>query len=161
MHPVRKRRLTIILTLLAGFSVAVALAMVALQENMNLFYSPAEIETGKAPVQQRIRAGGLVESGSLERDPESLKVRFVITDNQGRVPVEYKGILPDLFREGQGVVALGKLNDRGLLKADQVLAKHDEDYMPPEVKEALEASGRLKENGDYSKERIDHGKGDT
>ena len=161
MHPVRKRRLTIILVLFAGFAVAVSLALVALQENMNLFYSPAEIETGKAPVQQRIRAGGLVAPGSLERDPDSLKVRFVITDNQGRVPVEYKGILPDLFREGQGVVALGKLNADGLLTADQVLAKHDEDYMPPEVKEALEASGRLKEGGDYPAEGVDHGNGNT
>ncbi len=157
MHPVRKRRLTIVLALFAGFAVAVSLAVVALQENMNLFYSPAEIATGKAPVQQRIRAGGLVAEGSLERDPDSLKVRFVITDNQGRVPVEYKGILPDLFREGQGVVALGELNEDGMLRADQVLAKHDEDYMPPEVKKALEKSGRLKEGGDYPAEGMDHG----
>lgn len=161
MHAVRKRRLTIILVLFAGFAVAVALAVVALQENMNLFYSPAQIETGTAPVAQRIRAGGLVENGSVERDPESLTVRFVITDKQGRVPVEYTGILPDLFQEGQGVVALGELNSDGLLKADQVLAKHDEDYMPPEVKEALEASGRLKEDGDYPNESIDHSNSDT
>lgn len=161
MHPVRKRRLTIILALFAGFAVAVGLALVALQENMNLFYSPAEIETGEAPADQRIRAGGLVETDSVVRDPDSLKVRFVITDHKGRVAVEYDGILPNLFREGQGVVALGKINSDGLLKADQVLAKHDEDYMPPEVKEALEASGRLDEDGDYSGKRIDHGSGDT
>lgn len=157
MHPVRKRRITIILALFSGFAVAVALALVALQENMNLFYSPAEIAGGKAPLQQRIRAGGLVAEGSVKRDPDSLTVRFVITDNQGRVPVAYDGILPDLFREGQGVVALGKLTKDGLLKADQVLAKHDEDYMPPEVKKALEESGRLKEGGEYPKEGIDHG----
>lgn len=155
MNPVRKRRLTIIVVLLAGLSVAVGLALVALQENMNLFYSPAEIEAGKAPVEQRIRAGGLVEEGSVLRDSDSLRVRFSITDNDGQVPVQYDGILPDLFREGQGVVALGKLNDRGVLVADEVLAKHDEEYMPPEVEKALKDAGRLKEGregGYYQKD---------
>ena len=145
MNPVRKRRLTIIVVLLAGFSVAVALVLMALQENMNLFYSPAEIAAGKAPVEQRIRAGGLVEQDSVKRDSDSLRVRFRITDNDGRVTVQYDGILPDLFREGQGVVALGKLNQNGVLVADQVLAKHDEEYMPPEVEQALKDAGRLKE----------------
>jgi cytochrome c-type biogenesis protein CcmE len=145
MNPVRKRRLTIIVVLLAGFSVAVALVLVALQENMNLFYSPAEIAAGKAPVDQRIRAGGLVEQDSVKRDSDSLRVHFRITDNDGRVRVQYDGILPDLFREGQGVVALGKLNQNGVLVADQVLAKHDEEYMPPEVEQALKDAGRLKE----------------
>lgn len=150
MNPVRKRRLIIVLVLLAGFSAAVGLALVALQENMNLFYSPAEIDAGRAPLDQRIRAGGLVEEGSLSRDSDSLKVRFMITDNKGRVPVEYNGILPDLFREGQGVVALGKLNGDGVLVADQVLAKHDEEYMPPEVEKALKDAGRLREGeGEY------------
>ena len=149
MHPVRKRRLTIVIVLLAGFSVAVALVLVALQENMNLFYSPAEIAAGKAPLDQRIRAGGLVEQDSVKRDSDSLRVRFRITDNEGRVPVQYDGILPDLFREGQGVVALGKLNESGTLVADQVLAKHDEEYMPPEVEQALKDAGRLEDGGSY------------
>lgn len=157
MNPVRKRRLVIVLVILTGFSLAVALALIALQENMNLFYSPAQIESGKAPVNQRIRAGGLVEEGSVSRDSDSLRVRFSITDNQGRVTVEYSGILPDLFREGQGVVAMGRLNDGGVLVADQILAKHDEEYMPPEVKKALEDAGRLKEGESEYYQKSDQG----
>ncbi|MFN2359541.1 MAG: cytochrome c maturation protein CcmE [Marinobacter sp.] len=143
MHPIRKKRLTIILFLLAGVSVAVALTTYALRQNINLFYDPSQIAEGEAPVDVRIRAGGMVEDGSVLRDPESLKVEFKVTDFSSSVLVEYTGILPDLFAEGQGVVAMGRLDHNGRFVADQVLAKHDENYMPPEVNEALEkAAGK-------------------
>src|SRR5690606_27118811 len=120
---------------------AVALALTALQENINLFYTPTQIANGEAPVDTRIRAGGLVEEGSLKRSSDSLEVDFVVTDGAHGVTIRYSGILPDLFREGQGIVALGRVNGEGVLIADEVLAKHDENYMPPEVMQALEQSG--------------------
>lgn len=138
MHPIRKKRLTIVLFLLVGVSVAVALTTYALRQNINLFYDPSQIAAGEAPVDVRIRAGGMVEEGSVSRDPDSLKVEFKVTDFSSSVLVEYTGILPDLFAEGQGVVAMGRLDGNGRFVADQVLAKHDENYMPPEVNEALE-----------------------
>ncbi|MGO1501924.1 MAG: cytochrome c maturation protein CcmE [Marinobacter sp.] len=142
MHPIRKKRLTIVLFLLVGLSVAVALTTYALRQNINLFYDPSQISAGEAPVEVRIRAGGMVEEGSVVRDPESLKVEFLVTDYSASVPVEYVGILPDLFAEGQGIVAMGRLNNKGRFVADQVLAKHDENYMPPEVSDALEKASR-------------------
>jgi cytochrome c-type biogenesis protein CcmE len=138
MHPIRKKRLTIVLFLLVGVSVAVALTTYALRQNINLFYDPSQIAAGEAPVDVRIRAGGMVEDDSVIRDPESLRVEFRVTDFSSSVLVEYTGILPDLFAEGQGVVAMGRLNGKGRFVADQVLAKHDEQYMPPEVSDALE-----------------------
>lgn len=138
MHPTRKKRLTIILFLLAGLAVAVGLTTYALRQNINLFYDPSQIAAGEAPLDVRIRAGGMVEEGSVKRDPESLKVNFRVTDFSSSVAMEYVGILPDLFAEGQGVVAMGRLREDGTFVADQVLAKHDENYMPPEVSEALE-----------------------
>jgi cytochrome c-type biogenesis protein CcmE len=143
MHPIRKKRLMIVLFLVAGVSIAVALATYALRQNINLFYDPGQIAAGEAPVDVRIRAGGMVKENSVVRDPESLKVAFSVTDFTSSVPMEYTGILPDLFAEGQGVVAMGRLNEKGLFVADQVLAKHDENYMPPEVNDALEkAAGK-------------------
>ncbi|ATR82431.1 cytochrome c maturation protein CcmE [Pseudomonas sp. FFUP_PS_473] len=142
MNPQRKKRLFIILGLLAGLGVAVALALSALQQNINLFYTPTQIANGEAPLDTRIRAGGMVEKGSLQRSGDSLDVRFVVTDFNKSVPITYRGILPDLFREGQGIVALGKLNAEGVVVADEVLAKHDEKYMPPEVTKALKESGQ-------------------
>jgi cytochrome c-type biogenesis protein CcmE len=138
MHPIRKKRLTIVLFLVVGVSVAVALTTYALRQNINLFYDPSQIAAGEAPVDVRIRAGGMVEEASVIRDPESLKVEFKVTDFSSSVLVEYTGILPDLFAEGQGVVAMGRMDGRGRFVADQVLAKHDETYMPPEVNDALE-----------------------
>ncbi len=138
MNPKRKQRLILIGFLLTGFAVVIGLTLYALSENINLFYSPTQIAAGEAPEGARIRAGGMVLEGSVERDNESLAVRFVLTDYQATVPVSFQGILPDLFREGQGIVALGRVNDDGMLIADEVLAKHDENYMPPEVAEALE-----------------------
>ncbi|QSP94371.1 cytochrome c maturation protein CcmE [Marinobacter salinisoli] len=146
MHPIRKKRLTIVLFLLAGLSVAVGLTTYALRQNINLFYDPSQIAAGEAPTDVRIRAGGMVEEGSVERDTESLKVSFRVTDFNASVPVEYDGILPDLFAEGQGVVAMGRLNPNGRFVADQVLAKHDENYMPPEVAEALKKAGKSATN---------------
>ncbi|PFG07818.1 MULTISPECIES: cytochrome c maturation protein CcmE [unclassified Marinobacter] len=137
MHPIRKKRLTIVLFLLAGLAVAVGLTTYALRQNINLFYDPTQIAAGEAPADVRIRAGGMVEEGSVLRDTESLKVAFKVTDFTESVTVEYVGILPDLFAEGQGIVAMGRLNSEGVFVADQVLAKHDENYMPPEVADAL------------------------
>lgn len=142
MHPLRKKRLTIVLFLLAGLTVAVALTTYALRQNINLFYDPSQISAGEAPVDVRIRAGGMVEEGTVKRDTESLKVEFLVTDYNASVPVEYVGILPDLFAEGQGIVAMGRLNTEGRFVADQVLAKHDENYMPPEVSDALEKAAK-------------------
>lgn len=138
MKPIRKRRLMLVVFLLAGVSVAVGLAMVALQENINLFYDPTQIATGEAPRDIRIRAGGMVEEGSVSRSSDTLDVRFRITDRESSVEVLFDGILPDLFKEGQGIVALGKIDHDGAFRADEVLAKHDENYMSPEVAEAMD-----------------------
>ncbi|MFL1406261.1 cytochrome c maturation protein CcmE [Marinobacter sp. M1N3S26] len=148
MNPARKRKLSIILFLLAGVSVAVGLTTYAFRQNINLFYDPTQISEGEAPVDVRIRAGGMVEEGSVVRDPDSLKVEFRVTDYSSTVTVRYEGILPDLFREGQGVVATGQLNQDRIFVAEQVLAKHDEQYMPPEVSKALErSSARAEKEG--------------
>ncbi|MDX1299327.1 MAG: cytochrome c maturation protein CcmE [Pseudomonas sp.] len=141
MNPLRKKRLFIVLAIIAGVGIAVALALSALQQNINLFYTPTQIANGEAPQDTRIRAGGLVEEGSVQRSRDSLETDFVVTDGAKRVTIRYSGILPDLFREGQGIVAMGKLDASGVLIADEVLAKHDENYMPPEVMQALEQSG--------------------
>lgn len=143
MNPLRKKRLLIIVAILAGVGIAVSLALSALKENINLFYTPTQIAGGEAPRDTRIRAGGMVVQGSLQRSPDSLDVTFAVTDFNKSVPITYRGILPDLFREGQGIVALGKLNADGVVVADEVLAKHDEKYMPPEVAKALKDSGQL------------------
>jgi cytochrome c-type biogenesis protein CcmE len=141
MHPKRKQRLMLIGFLLAGFSVVIGLAMFALSENINLFYNPTQIAAGDVPSEAKIRAGGMVREGSVSRDETTLLVSFVLTDYNADVRVQYKGILPDLFREGQGIVALGRIDENGHLVAEEVLAKHDENYMPPEVMDALEKSG--------------------
>ncbi|WP_200821423.1 cytochrome c maturation protein CcmE [Oceanicoccus sp. KOV_DT_Chl] len=140
MHPHRKQRLIVVLFIIFGAAVAVALATFALRENINLFYPPADIVAGKAPVGKNIRAGGMVLEGSIKRDSQSLRVDFIVTDYQANVPVVYTGILPDLFAEGQGVVASGQLDEDGVFQATEVLAKHDENYMPPEVQSALDSA---------------------
>lgn len=141
MRAKRKQRLYVILGLLSLSAIAVGLTLYALRSNINLFFSPIQIAAGEAPVERQIRAGGMVKEGSVSRDRESLDVTFVITDFVEELEVNYSGILPDLFREGQGVVVVGQLNEGGRFRADQVLAKHDENYMPSEVVEALEAAG--------------------
>jgi cytochrome c-type biogenesis protein CcmE len=145
MHPVRKKRLFVILVIAVILSTVIGLVMYALQQNINLFYSPSQIALGEAPHNATIRAGGMVVGGSVNRQQEDLSVSFQVTDFQHNVIINYKGILPDLFREGQGIVAQGKLNNQGVFEATQVLAKHDEEYMPPEVSEALKnAQGTIK-----------------
>lgn len=152
MNPIRKKRLIIIVAILLGIALTVGLGLAALQQNINLFYTPTQIANGEAPQGARIRAGGLVKDGSVSRSEDSLTVDFVVTDGDADTGIQYRGILPDLFREGQGIVALGRLDENGLFIADEVLAKHDENYMPPEVSSALEKTGMLKHYEDAQKE---------
>ncbi len=151
MHPKRKQRLILILFLVFGFSVVLGLALYALSENINLFYNPTQIANGEAPEGSRIRAGGMVVEGSVSRDTETLANRFSLTDYNATMQVEFVGILPDLFREGQGIVALGRMNSDNVLIADEVLAKHDENYMPPEVAESLKHDKASSYNADTYK----------
>ena len=123
-------------------SAAIGLTAFALRDNINLFYPPADVVAGKAPSDRNIRLGGMVVEGSIERSDTNLTTQFVVTDYEGSVAVRYTGILPDLFAEGQGVVAEGRLDGEGVLVATQVLAKHDENYMPPEVAAALEGKSK-------------------
>lgn len=150
MHPQRKKRLILILLVLLGVGVAVALALGALRQNINLFYTPTEIANGLAPQDARIRAGGMVVEGSVKRSRETLEATFDVSDGGEQITISYSGILPDLFREGQGIVALGRLNEDRVLIADEVLAKHDEEYMPPEVAQALEKVEHMKVDGVYA-----------
>jgi cytochrome c-type biogenesis protein CcmE len=143
MNPKRKQRLVLILFMVFGFASVVGLVLFALDENINLFYNPTQIANGEAPEGARIRAGGMVVEGSIKRNDTSLLVIFEVTDYNASIPVAYTGILPDLFREGQGIVAMGSVDKQGVFQADEVLAKHDENYMPPEVTDALEKAGKL------------------
>ncbi|ABC31071.1 Cytochrome c-type biogenesis protein CcmE [Hahella chejuensis KCTC 2396] len=138
MNPKRKQRLIIVSFLVIGVSATVGLIMAALSSNVNHFYNPTEVAQGAAPVDKSIRVGGMVVDGSVSRDGQSLAVAFTVTDYNSNVDVKYTGILPDLFREGQGIVATGKLDAQGVFQAEEVLAKHDEKYMPPEVQRALD-----------------------
>ncbi|PKF51753.1 cytochrome c maturation protein CcmE [Enterovibrio nigricans] len=142
MNPRRKKRLGLALALLFGVGATLGLVLYALNQNMDLFYTPTELVNGKPDgskpeVGQRLRIGGMVVADSVHRDPESLKVTFKVADIGPQVTVEFDGILPDLFREGQGIVAQGELIDATTVRAHEVLAKHDEEYMPPEVAEAM------------------------
>lgn len=133
MNPTRRTRLVTIIFLVAGGAVAVGLVLAALRENIDLFYPPAKIVSGTAPIDRRIRAGGMVAAGSVKRGAD-LAVSFSVTDHAGaEFVVHYEGILPDLFRDGQGVLATGVLQANGEFVAEQILAKHDENYMPPEL----------------------------
>ena len=137
MKPRTKRTLAIVGGL-ATLGVATALVLNAFQSNLVFFFSPTQVASNEAPKDRAFRVGGLVEEGSLKRDADGLTVRFVVTDTAKTVPVTYTGMLPDLFQEGKGVVAQGRLGPDGVFHADQVLAKHDENYMPPEAADALE-----------------------
>jgi len=141
MRAKRRNRLLLVLGLVALCGLAVGLTLYALRSNINLFFSPVQIAAGDAPVERQLRAGGMVKEGSVARDSDSLDVSFVVTDYVDDVEVRYSGILPDLFREGQGVVVVGQLTEDGWIRADKVLAKHDENYMPPEVADALKEAG--------------------
>ena len=146
MNPRKQRRLASASTLLLAGGGAAGLAVFALQDNVLFFYSPSDIvdHPEKVPTGRVFRIGGLVEKGSVQRDT-GLDVKFVVTDGKNAVPVNYNGVLPDLFREGQGIVALGTRDAAGVFKASEVLAKHDETYMPPEVVDALKRAGKWKE----------------
>lgn len=133
----RRKRMFLVGFLILGIGGAAALALSAFQKNLLFFYSPSQIAAGEAPLGYTFRVGGLVEKGSVRRQPDSLEILFVLTDQLHSIPVVYEGILPDLFREGQGIVARGQLLADRTFRADEVLAKHDENYMPPEVAEAL------------------------
>jgi len=121
----------------AGLGLAVGLVLSAFQKNLVFFFTPSQVAAKEAPVGRSFRIGGLVETGSVKREPDGVTVRFIVTDTANSMPVEFRGPLPDLFKEGKGVVAQGKLTDAGLFQASEVLAKHDENYMPPEAAEAL------------------------
>ena len=137
----RKKRILMVCMMIAGISVAALLILTAFEKNLMYFYSPTEIINGEAPQSRSFRIGGLVVSDTVIRNPDDLKVSFVLTDTVNEIKVIYDGILPDLFREGQGIVANGKLKSENVFIADEVLAKHDENYMPPEVADALEKAG--------------------
>jgi len=140
MTPKRKKRMTLIGLMLLGVAIAAGFALQAFNENLMFFYTPSEVAAGEAPAGRMIRVGGLVTDGSVKRQSDGLTVQFDVTDNDKTITVQYTGILPDLFREGQGIVAHGRLQQDRLFVAEEVLAKHDENYMPPEVADALKAT---------------------
>lgn len=159
MNPVRKQRLLIILGVLVALGAAIGLLLFALKQNINLFYTPDQVVNGEAPVGAYMRVGGLVVPGTIKRDDKTLDVSFDITDGKGTFTVYYSGILPDLFREGQGIVANGQLLETNRFEAEEVLAKHDETYMPPEVQDALEKAGHpgAKKAADTDKDSSGYG----
>ena len=138
----RHKRLAAIVAGLALLGGAAALVLNAFQSNLVFFFSPSQVAAGEAPRDRAFRIGGLVQAGSLKRGTEGLAVQFVVTDTAHSIPVAYAGILPDLFREGKGVVAQGRVGPDGVFRASEVLAKHDENYMPPEAAHALEQAGK-------------------
>jgi len=133
----RQRRTTLVLLIVCGVGLAGALALRAFRENVMFYFDPSKVAAGQVKAGQRFRLGGMVVKGSLQRQAGTLNVRFVVTDFAHSVPVTYSNVLPDLFKEGAGVVALGRMNGGGVFVADEVLAKHDEKYMPPEVARSL------------------------
>ena len=141
----RHRKLALIALVVALLGVAVGLVLNAFQSNLVFFFSPTQVASGEAPTGRAFRIGGLVEEGSVRREADGLTTRFVVTDTARTIPVVYTGILPDLFKEGKGVVAEGKLGADGLFAATQVLAKHDENYMPPEAAHAVEQAQKAQQ----------------
>jgi cytochrome c-type biogenesis protein CcmE len=137
----RRKRLYVVLGIFAGVAASAALALVASRDNLSYFFNPSDVAAGKPPANKPFRIGGMVVKGSVTRRAGDLQVRFVLSDFEHEVPVEYTGVLPDLFREGQGIIAHGSLNGQGAFVADEVLAKHDEKYMPPEVAASLKNKG--------------------
>ena len=137
MHPLRKQRLYVVLSILFGTAMAAFLVFKGLSENINLFYSPSDLKKEKISVDNQIRVGGMVKKDSIIKESNSLRITFVITDFEEDLLISYEGILPDLFSEEAGIVAKGKINEEGIFIANEVLAKHDENYMPPEVAKTL------------------------
>ena len=141
----RHKRIAFIVAGVAGLGLAAFLVLNAFQNNLVFFFSPTQVAAKEAPVDRAFRIGGLVQEGTLKRETDGLTVRFTVTDTAASIPVVYKGILPDLFKEGRGCVAQGKIGADGVLQADQVLAKHDENYMPPEAGKAIDKAKHAKE----------------
>src|ERR1051325_8837755 len=141
----RHKRITLIVFGLAALGVAAYLVASAFRNNLVFFFSPTQVVAKEAPINRTFRVGGLVQEGTLKRDNDGLTVRFIVTDTAASVPVVYKGILPDLFKEGRGCVAQGKIGTDGVFHAEQVLAKHDENYMPPEAGQALDKAKHARE----------------
>ena len=141
----RHKRIGIILAGLVGLGIATYLVGSAFRNNLVFFFSPTQVAAKEAPVNRTFRIGGLVEEGTLKRDSDGLTVRFTVTDTAASIPVVFKGILPDLFKEGRGCVAQGRLGADGIFQAEEVLAKHDENYMPPEAGEAIDKAKHAKE----------------
>ena len=137
----RRQRMLVVGLVVAGVAIAVGLSLRAFQENLLYFYTPSQALAGEPPAGRKFRLGGLVEKGCVRRESGAMEVRFSVTDNKDRLIVAYDGVLPDLFRDGQGVIAMGYLEPNGMFRAEEVLAKHDENYMPPEVAEALADQG--------------------
>jgi cytochrome c-type biogenesis protein CcmE len=141
----RHKKLALVVLVLAALGIAVALVLNAFNSNLVFFFSPTQVAAGEAPTNRAFRIGGLVEEGSIKREADGLTTRFVVTDTARTIPVTYTGILPDLFKEGKGVVAEGRLGADGLFTATQVLAKHDENYMPPEAASAIEQAQKAQQ----------------
>jgi cytochrome c-type biogenesis protein CcmE len=141
----RHKRLILVTAGLGTLGLAAWLVLSAFQQNMVFFFTPTQVFSGEAPKGRSFRIGGMVETGSIQRQPDGVTVNFIVTDNAQKLPVSYKGILPDLFKEGKGVVAQGKLGADGKFAADEVLAKHDENYMPPEAAYALKKGEEAKQ----------------
>lgn len=138
MHPKRKQKLILVGLMVAAVAIAAGFILTAFNSNIQLFFSPSEVVAGEVPDGAEFKVGGLVAANSIRRVGDGLTVEFDLTDEVETIPVQYTGILPDLFKEGQGTVSVGRLNENGVFVADKVLAKHDENYMPPEVADALE-----------------------
>jgi cytochrome c-type biogenesis protein CcmE len=148
----RRKRMVMVALILIGVGIAAALGLAAFQKNLLYFYTPTQVAAGEAPKGYPFRVGGLVVAGTVQREPNSVDVRFTVSDGGASVPVVYSGILPDLFREGQGIISIGQMNEQGVFVASEVLAKHDENYMPPEVAESLKKNGQMPTSyGDYKK----------
>ena len=147
----RRRRMVLVGLIVLGVGAATAFALTAFKDNLLYYYPPTDVTAGKAPTDRVFRLGGMVEEGSVKRETGSMEVRFVVTDFHQDVTVSYSGVLPDLFREGQGVIAEGTLQPGGAFKADSVLAKHDENYMPKEVADALKKQGHWKDEYEQKK----------
>ena len=152
MHPIRKQRLQVVILIVVASSLSVGLIAYMLGQNANYFFTPSQILQGEAPENTTIRAGGMVVEGSIERSSDSLEVSFLVTDGLANVTVSYSGILPDLFSEGEAAIATGKLDSNNILRASQVLAKHDENYTPPEVADAMNQAYKLKQQSKYTSE---------
>jgi cytochrome c-type biogenesis protein CcmE len=149
LKPHRKKKLTVIIFIATGLTITVGLTLFALGQNMNMFYTPSQVALGEVEIGRQFRIGGMVKEGTFVSASDSLRVKFETTDYVHAVPVQYEGILPDLFREGQGIVAEGSVDANGVFMASKVLAKHDENYMSQEVKAALDAAGTSQPNQNF------------